>query len=224
MFSHPARHALLRADILVKLNIKRGLSPVVFACCFAENNLNLATFTGFTGQKLNYDSAKYIKNPDLAKRINNMPVAQQQAIAELVNGCIKTHTFYLTKASNTLTNTGELDMVPYYTFKFAPCETLYTDLTKNPGKPVSINFGGDVEPLVIPQLQYTRFIFHYINGEYSVREILAHAHRETTLSGMFPSEKELSSELQRIFNYFFSYELMYMRHRAIKPYKNDYQL
>jgi hypothetical protein len=29
MFSHPARHALLRADILVKLNIKRGLSPVV---------------------------------------------------------------------------------------------------------------------------------------------------------------------------------------------------
>jgi hypothetical protein len=30
MFSHPARHALLRADILVKLNIKRGLSPVVF--------------------------------------------------------------------------------------------------------------------------------------------------------------------------------------------------
>jgi hypothetical protein len=190
----------------------------------AESDLYLAAFTGFAGQKLNYNFSRYIKNPDLAKRINEMPTAQQQAIAELINGCIKTHTFYLSRTGNTLADTGNQELIPYYTFEFVPCETLYSDLAKNPAKPVSINLGGGIDPLLIPQGQYTRFIFHFINGKFSVREILAHANHEARSLGMESTGEDLLEELQRIFNCFFSYELMFMRHRSINPYKSDHQL
>jgi SAM-dependent methyltransferase len=189
-----------------------------------ENGLNLISFTGFTGQKLHYDFSKYIKDQGIFERINKMSAIRQQAIAELLNGCIKTHSFYLSKANNTLADINNLDLVPYYTFKFVPCETLYSDLVKTPNKPIAINFGSGVEPLVIPQFQYTRFIFRYINGEYSVREILARAHHDAKLSNLSPSENELAIEFKRIFNKFFSYDLMFMRHHAIKPYKCEYQL
>lgn len=190
----------------------------------SENDLNLISFTGFTGQKLKYDFSMYINDKGLVDRISRMPIIQQQAIAELLNGCIKTHTFYVSKTNNTLADPSNLDLVPYYTFKFAPCETLYSDLAKSTQKPISINFGSGVEPLVVVQLQYTRFIFRYINGEYSVREILARAYHDAKLLNLSPSENEIAIEFQRIFNKFFSYDLMFMRHDTIKPYKSDHQL
>lgn len=189
-----------------------------------ENELHLIAFTGFAGQKQNYEFSRYFKNQDITKRISNMPIAQQQAIAELANGCIKTHTFYLSRTDNTLANIDNLDLVPYYAFKFVPCETLYSDLSRTPGKPVSIRIGNGVEPILIPQSQYTRFIFRYINGKYSVREILAHAYDDAKMAGMAPSDKELSSELQKIIDSFIAYELMFLRHYTVKPYKSDYEL
>lgn len=189
-----------------------------------ENGLNFISFTGFTGHKLNYEFSRYIKDPGIFDRISHMSPIEQQAIAELLNGCIKTHSFYLSKPKNTLADTHNLDLVPYYAFEFAPCEKLYSDLVKAPNRPISISFGGGVESLVIPQLEYTRFIFRYIDGEHSVREILARALDDARSCGLTPLGDELATEFQRIFGKFFSYDLMFMRHHSIKPYKSDHQL
>lgn len=189
-----------------------------------ESELNLISFTGFTGQKLNYDIFKYLKTPGIIERVSKMPIIQQEAISELLNGCMKTHTFYLSKMNNTLADINNLDLVPYYTFNFSPCETIYSGLDKFKERPLSVNFGNGVDPLVIQQFQYTRFILRYINGEYPVREIITRAAHDAELINLTPSETELLIEFKRIFNQFFAYDLMLMRYSTIKPYKSDHKL
>lgn len=191
----------------------------------SDGNLNLVSFTGFTGHKLNYEFSRYFKVPRIVEHIGKMPVVQQQAIAEIANGCIKTHTIYVSKAKDTIADVGNHELVPFYAFKFATCETIFNDLTRTPGIPVTINLGSGIEPLVIPQSQYTRFVFRYMDGENSIHEILARARQDAISSGvLMPSGDEMENEFRRIFGKFNSYDLMFLRHKSIMACKSDHQL
>ncbi|HEB87246.1 MAG TPA: class I SAM-dependent methyltransferase [Gammaproteobacteria bacterium] len=55
-----------------------------------ECHLNLVSFTGFTGHKLKYIAGTYVRNKKLQSLIDKTPIDQQQSIAELISGNIKT--------------------------------------------------------------------------------------------------------------------------------------
>lgn len=191
----------------------------------SDCDLNMVGFTGFTGHKLNYDYTRYFRDSRVLKCIAGMSVLQQQAIAEIANGCIKTHTFYVSRSANTVADIRDPDQVPFYAFPFAPCEVIFNDLSRAPDKSVTINFGGGVEPLVIPQSQHTRFIFKYLDGERAVKEILERAHQDIMSAGIGSlSPGDLMSELRAIFEEFNAYEMMFLRHASVGAYKRDDQL
>ncbi|HEB87245.1 MAG TPA: hypothetical protein ENI68_09575, partial [Gammaproteobacteria bacterium] len=64
------------------------------------------------------------------------------------------------------------NMVPFYSFEFAPAEVLFNDLSKNPNQTLELNLGEGVDNLKLEQGNYTRYVFRYIDGRRSLGEIV----------------------------------------------------
>jgi len=190
-----------------------------------ECNLNLACFSGFTGQKLKYDPSQYYSNPQLLEKINTMPVEKRQEIAELTNGCIKTHTFYATKGNNTIANPVDKNSVPFFSFKFIPGEAIYRDMINNPDKPMILNLGEGVDDLKLNPGKYTPYIFKHLNGSNTVGDIIDQTRKDILAKeNISPNDDSMLGDYLDIFNIFNSYELMFIRDAKIPAYKNHEQL
>jgi len=187
--------------------------------------LELVDFSGFTGQKLKYETSQYFSNSSLLEKITVMPLGKRQEIAELTNGCIKTHTFYVSKNTNTIASLEDMDLVPYYSFNFIPGEVIYKDMSNNPDKPMEVGVGEGVDNLKLNPGKYTAFLFKHINGLNTVAEIIELAKKDIlSISNVAPDNDALMMDLKVIFEKFNSYELMFMRDSSINPYKNHDQL
>lgn len=185
--------------------------------------LNMVSFTGFSGTKLKYAIHNYLKNENLTKFIEKTSLQQQQAMAELINGNIKTHTFYVSKKSNTLADYLDVSMIPYFTFQFAPPDTLFNDLNKNPTKTIKLKLGNNIEPLELAQSKYTRYILRYLDGNRTLGEIIQQIKSNFTSDSNF-NENALLDDYNTLYSKFFSYELMLLRSKDIKRYKTHKQL
>ena len=187
--------------------------------------LNMVGFTGFTGQKLKYAPDTYIKDERLRNLVNKETIERKQAIAELMSGNIKTHTFYVSIKQNTVANHLDHDMVPYYSFSFAPPEQLFNSLSADTTRSFTLDLGGNFASLKLIQKEYTRHIMRYLDGNRSLGEIIQ------CIKDSFSSdsnnkfnEENMITDFDELFKKFFSYELMFVRSKAIKPYKNHDQL
>lgn len=190
-----------------------------------ECGLNLVSFTGFAGHKLKYTAETYIKNKKLRDLIDKSSIKQQQSIAELISGSIKTHTFYASKQKNTMADRMSYSMVPFYSFEFAPAEVLFNDLSKNPTQTLELNLGGKIDNLKLELGNFTRYILRYLDGNRSLGEIVQCIKNDFMLSNNHSyDEKSLLVEYSALFEIFHSYELMFVRDKEIKPYKTYAQL
>ena len=187
-------------------------------------NLNLTSFTGFTGQKPKYNPDIYINDEKLLDLVHKTSLKQQQSIAELIHGGIKTHTFYASRQTNTIANHMDKDAIPFYSFKFAPAEALFNDLSQNPNKPIELRFGKDAKNLVLEQSQYTRFILRYIDGNRSLGEIIKSIQSDFSSNNISYDEKKLLDDYQALFSKFNLYELLFVRDNKIGSYKSHEQL
>lgn len=189
-----------------------------------ECNLNMAGFSGFSGQKLKYAVDTYARDEKFRDLVSQLPVEQQQAIAELMNGNIKTHTFYVSKQKNTLADHMDFNLVPFYSFTFAPPEALFNDFSKNPTKALEINLGNKIGSLKLEQAAYTRHILRYLNGMRSLGEIVQCIKDDFVTDSEVFNENEMLADYNALFEKFNLYELIFMRAKDIKPYKNYDQL
>jgi hypothetical protein len=150
-----------------------------------------------------------------------MPVRRQQALAELLDGGIKTHTAYVSRNSDTIANVNRLTLIPYYTFRFAPGEEVFQGLSRNPDKPLHLTFGEGVDDVFVEQGPYTRYIFKYIDGNRTLAEIFDRVQRDRDFLGRnMPSLEDLSAAFKAISETLIGNELLLLRGDNIPPYSN----
>lgn len=184
-------------------------------------NLNIITLTGFAGHAVKYEPWRYIRDDSLREKINLMPVRKQQAVAELLNGGIKTHTIYVSRHCSTIASADDHDMIPYYTFRFASGEQLYRGMTHNPEKPLRLTIGKGADDVLIEQRPHTRHVLRYIDGQRTLAEIYYCIQQEKKSVGSpVPSISELSDTFKDIYQTMVNNELMLLRGKNIPPYSN----
>lgn len=184
-------------------------------------DLNMVSFTGFSGQKLKYMPGTYVKNERLRGLIDKSTDVHQQAIAELISGSIKTHTFYVSKQQNTIADHADFNMVPYYSFTFAHPEELFNNLSRNTSQTLNLKLGNKIGDLSLEQAEYTRYIMRYLDGNRSLGEIVRCVENDYTASDNLSfNESSMLADYNALFEKFNSYELMFVRSKDIKPYKN----
>lgn len=185
-----------------------------------ECGLNLVYLTGFPGQSLKYRPGEFIHDKHLLSIVGGLPVHEQQAVAELLCGNIKTHTFYTSANTDTVADLTDRENVPYYTFRFASGEQLYSALSTGRASPIRIQYSPSASPVLITPGKWTGYLLRYIDGKRSIREIFDCVREAEPGAGSAPPpETELMASVREIYTNLNSAELMLLRHRSIGGYR-----
>lgn len=149
------------------------------------------------------DIARYVKEPELLKRLQKMDKMKQQAICEILCGSIIKHTFYASKKKQPVAKMTDLDNIPYiYTIGDLP-QKISEYLKANPnliGGNMQFSWKSDMlgeTTLNLPVSKYTESLFrNMIGNDKSLKEIFAEIKKEL---GKEAKDSEFAAELNRIF-------------------------
>lgn len=182
--------------------------------------LNLVDFVEQPGL---YRPQKYIKNPDLLQKIEELPVSRQQAIAELMVGTLKKHSFYVSMNMDTIADPNDLDNIPFF-HKTVSHDHFYNAIKDQPiGMLMEVQLkDGEIAKIAVGE--YTKFLFKYMNGSTSLREILELIAAEDRLKQNTISDEEILDDFKAIYNVFNLLGLMVLRHNSVPPFKTYQQM
>jgi len=174
--------------------------------------LKLLTFIDESGiEKLVYSPASYIQDRELLGKILAMPVRAQEAIAELANGRLTRHCLYAAKTARKIPNLADPANVPFFS-SFLYSDGMYEEIRKllEDEKRGSININKWHLSRQITVKKYSRLIFKYLDGERTIREIIAGVKSEIPDA----DEREIKAEFEEIYNAFNLFDWMLLRHES----------
>lgn len=170
-----------------------------------QANLNFVEFNSAHSRAI-LDISRYIKEPELLKRLQKLDKVKQQAIAEIMCGSIIKHSFYASKKKDPVAKLTDLDNIPYlYTVSNIPTQ-IADYLQANPnlvGGQMNFSWKSDFlgdATLHLPVSQYTEHLFrNMIDGKKSFKEIFAAIEKDM---GKKIKQSDLILEVQRLFKPF----------------------
>ena len=175
--------------------------------------LKLVEFTNFSPHnpiyRLHYQPHSYIGDVKLRGQIAALPRAVQHEIAELTHGGIDLHAFYTSRREDAAARLRDPDMVPFY--MVAPGQLALSQaalaVTDNLGRGITLNLppGGAA-------------LCGAIDGSRTVSAVIEEASRQ--LGAASPGPMVLRAMIEELFEIFFGYGLMLLRHRTVVPFKS----
>jgi SAM-dependent methyltransferase len=189
-----------------------GLYRLIDGC-----GLHLVTFTGVGGEcKRLYDPATYLRDGDLMARIMECPLAQRQAIAELLSGCIRKHQCYLSFREPPPATSDDPDAIPYFVNVEITGRALGDFLSGRPEGAVSIELRGHGE-IEFDNTRCCAEILRHIDGNLTIKEIIEAVRCD--VNAQLPWE-ELLEEFRAIFRTFHAFEIMFVRYKSVPAYRS----
>lgn len=178
--------------------------------------LNVVEFA--RGTKLFYRPETYLSNKTVLKKIRSLARKEQLAVAELVAGNIKNHSFYVSNRNETIARLEDTDNIPVQSMCGAPG---FMEMYER-GRSGPPDFSGKRQER-FPQGKYCRLIFKYMDGKRSIREIFDCVRKESAKTSL--SDRELLDEFTPAYTYFNSLGWMLLRHKSMPPFTsfNDLQ-
>ncbi len=186
----------------------------------AKSGLNLIDFVRF--REL-YRPEMFIKDPDLLRKIEKLPPKNQQAIAELITGTIKKHYFYASDETNTIADHHDFDNVPLF-HRIASTRQLYEQTKAIPPGAVVKMENSSVGVAELPIGKYSKYIFKYMDGHKSLKEIFELVKAEQEFRQTKPSNQEVFSDFKKIYNVFNLLDMMVLRHQSVSAFRTDEQI
>jgi len=170
--------------------------------------------------RLPYTPECYIKDPALLQIIKALPLAEQQAVAELIAGNIDRHCFYATQSGGTAASLDELDNVPYFFLGFESIKgrELSEHMRQNPGQQLLIKDPRTTITLVLAPGEYSEQLLRYLDGERSLREIFRLARKDMPSGGAGVTDDQLLEDFRPIFDLFNLAEGMLLRHKSVSRF------
>ncbi len=176
----------------------------------------------FIGQglegKIGYRPETFIKDPQLLEKVQQLPKIEQQAIAELMSGHVRKHTFYLTNRGSredAKASVKDGHLVPYFASLDKSGEELADIIANNPEKNIkfSVKNQGDIN---FKPLKNTEKIFRLIDGQRTINEIFS--------SIPEVSKDELKSELAEILKIFGDFDVMLLKSKEFPKLKTNVEI
>lgn len=169
------------------------------------------------GESMDYYSPeKYITNKELLDKVKKLPLKEQQSIAEVLNGNMKKHCFYLSKKERKKLELS-LDLVPSFSMCAPVSEQkfLVDTINKSVGV-VQMNFYN--MPISFLKTPHLAQIVAGIDGVSSLREILSKVmksskEKKCNLQTLLAEFKGLFDVLENLYH-------MHLRQPGIPPYIN----
>jgi len=196
---------------------------------FIENaGLTIVDFVDpFTRAALSIDS--YFKDSSTKDRIKKLPLAEQQAICELMVGNITKHVVHVSKKKDTTAEFKDFNNVP--SLHDAPdlCQNIIDYINSNENEVLNKSvpckyvdgFGRQLD-LTFIVLPHTKFLFtHLKSGEKSFFEIFEGVRKDT---GSRSSDQELWNELMINLKPLYTVGMVSLRHKSIKQFRNFREL
>jgi len=179
----------------------------------------------FVENKALYEPKAFIKDTTLLRKIKELPISKQQAIAEIIAGTHKKHTFYVSFNTDTVAVLDDPDIIPFFYF----CENISAKqlydlaIDKKPGESISAKHPrkGTAE-LTIGK--YTKHLLKHLNGYNPLKKIFELVRKEKEFKQNVPSDEEIFYDFKNIYDLFDLMDLMLLRHRSVPPFKTYQQM
>lgn len=173
-----------------------------------------------TIRRILYDPDFLTDDPTLLAIIKKLDKKQQQAVAELINGSITKHLFYVANQPDTIAALENLENVPF----LAPSITVnIADLIeKQPaGEPVTVFQSNGINIIFQPGA-YTQFIFKYLDGQRSLQAIFDQVRQILNKSEL--TNQSLLADFKPIYQRFNQLDLILLRHESVGPFATTDEL
>jgi SAM-dependent methyltransferase len=163
-----------------------------------------------------YSPEKYIADKNLVEKIKKLPIRQQQLIAEVLNGKMKKHSFYLSKIERKKLEL-DLDLIPSFLMCIHDNITpaFANEIKKSDG---IVNVQFYKSKITFMKTPHLAEIVALIDGKSTLREIFTQVMKKSK------SEKcnlqTLLSEFRGLFNVLENNYLIFLRHPSVPAYEN----
>ncbi|MEE2959690.1 MAG: class I SAM-dependent methyltransferase [Myxococcota bacterium] len=186
-----------------------------------DNELSFNDFSNFNAtmiEKIQYCPELYLEQGKLLSRVQEKPLRERHAIAELLNSRIGLHTFYVSAEQKSQARPTDPHMVPYFAEmylggksvfqQFTPTE-LSDQIRANTGETFSVLHAGglNLELVVGP---HSADILGELDGKRTIREIFSNVRKK--YEGRFLPTQALFDDFSRIFSVCSAVEWMRLRH------------
>ena len=167
---------------------------------------------GILVSKLMYDPLVYLGNTSLAERIRHFPLRRRQAIAELVSGILRKHTFYVSRMRDTILtpdHTNEKDIIPYFSIQFD--QPTLKDIY-NKAQADELAMIGNGRKNLLPE--NSAVILRHLDGKKTLSE-LYQAMQQDAVEPL--SLAEARERFAVFYQSMFNHELLFLRHVSASP-------
>gem|GEM_PF-5030758 len=168
-----------------------------------------------------YDPVMYIHNEEMLESIYSLPVRDQQAIAELLNGRIERHIFYAAREVRPQPDSYMLDFIPSLPLTTTTVKADYQralHAATVPGDIVVIRVNGFNADIVVRKTRHIEEFFRHFDGKRTLREIydmiIDTMPVDTVNYGM------LSEEFKDLFVSMSKCDYLLMRHNTVSAYRS----
>ena len=165
-----------------------------------------------------YRVESYLREERLLEKLRALPLRQKQAVAELLAGDLTVHNFYVARQADRVATIDDLRNVPFYFLD--PPRDVPDMIERSRGQRVKIEaplYGAPVEFTPGP---HTRDIFHYLDGERSLKEVFEEVRRASGKSEEQLPNEELLKEFRPIYERFNDLGWMLLRHKSVGRFRS----
>ena len=184
-----------------------------------DAGLQFGGFCGTFSGEARYRPEHYTESPLLQALFSTKSTRDRQAIAELLNGTLSLHYFYVTKAAK---NTAQFadDMVPVWSFRqnvhldMLPVLQAELGKLKQDEKAKILGRGGmpGAAPVIVTKKAHTSALLGLIDGVRTIGDMV-----ETAAAALGAQAAEVRAELALLYTELADCQRMYLRHRDVPP-------
>lgn len=158
-----------------------------------------------------YQLEPYVKDLALLASLKQLPVREQQAIAELLHSKIMKHTFYVAKKPVTPPTPEDLEMIPLFGFDVFSEQAAMLEIIAQDNPIVEFHQPASQVKIRLPKSPHLGAIIERIDGRRSLREIFREIMQRPNTSKQKPNFQSLSREFSLLFQQMNAYNWMFLR-------------
>lgn len=149
--------------------------------------------------------------PSVLAAIRAMPLRRQYQIAELFNGRVQTHSFYLTRNASCKAAYGDSDGIPFLFHEPVTGPELADVFARSRGQPFILDHAHTGVSITTNPGKFGPTILRHIDGQNSFRKIFNLVRRDPAFRTMAPRDEVLFADFQEIYETMNALERLLLR-------------
>lgn len=154
--------------------------------------------------------------PRILAKIRALPLERQQAIAELLGGDIKTHSFYTTEGRR-VAPYGDADYVPFLFHEPVTGAELAEVFARSKGRPFALEHSHSGVSVTVAPGRFAPAILRRIDGRRSFREIFEDVRADPAFRAEAPGDAALFEDFRASFEVLSAIDRLLLRHAEASP-------